>query len=78
MASISLLKDLSLQGWQFRAESGKLYLFMNEDNLDDKAHIRYRLSAERNAQFKTESVKDLLSGWKPNDYSRVNKYRLRT
>ena len=57
MASISLLKDLSLQGWQFRAESGKLYLFMNEDNLDDKAHIRYRLSAERNAQFKTESVK---------------------
>lgn len=57
MASISLLKDLSLQGWQFRAESGKLYLFMHEDNLDDKAHIRYRLSAERNAQFKTESVK---------------------
>ena len=60
MASISLLKDLSLQGWQFRAESGKLHLFMNEDNLDDKAHIRYRLSAERNAQFKTESIKKFI------------------
>lgn len=60
MASISLLKDLSLQGWQFRAESGKLHLFMDEDNLDDKAHIRYRLSAERNAQFKTESIKKFI------------------
>lgn len=60
MASISLLKDLSLQGWQFRVESGKLHLFMNEDNLDDKAHIRYRLSAERNAQFKTESIKKFI------------------
>jgi len=60
MASISLLKDLSLQGWQFKAESGKLYLFMNEENLDDKAHIRYRLSAERNAQFKTESIKKFI------------------
>lgn len=60
MASISLLKDLSLQGWQFKAESGKLHLFMNEENLDDKAHIRYRLSAERNAQFKTESIKKFI------------------
>ena len=60
MASISLLKDLWLQGWQFKAESGKLYLFMNEENFDDKAHIRYRLSAERNAQFKTESIKKFI------------------
>ena len=57
MASISLLKDLSLQGWWLRTESGKLYLAMDEVNLDNKAHIRYRLSTERNAQFKTESVK---------------------
>ena len=35
-------------------------MFMNEDNLDDKAHIRYRLSAERNAQFKTESIKKFI------------------
>lgn len=60
MANISLLKDLSLQGWQFKVKDRKLHLFMNEDNLDDKAHIRYRLSAERNAQFKTESIKKFI------------------
>lgn len=60
MANISLLKDLSLQGWNFKVKDGKLHLFMNDDNLDDKAHIRYRLSAERNAQFKTESIKKFI------------------
>lgn len=55
-ASLSALIDLSLQGWIFDIDNGKLILKMETENVDDKQKIRYRLSAERNAQFASESV----------------------
>lgn len=59
-ASLHILKDLSQQGWCFETQDDVLKLRMEDDNLDDKAHIRYRLSAERNAQFKVESIKKFI------------------
>ena len=56
MAALSVLVDLSLQGWIFDFQDHQLTLKMENDNIDDKEKIRYRLSAERNAQFKSESV----------------------
>lgn len=56
-ATLSVLIDLSQQGWLLDIQETGLTLKMENDNLDDKAKIRYRLSAERNAQFKQESVK---------------------
>ncbi len=55
-ASLSVLVDLSLQGWVFEIDNGDLTLKMENENLDDKQKLRYRLSAERNAQFKSESI----------------------
>ena len=55
-SSLSVLIDLSLQGWIFDIENGSLTLKMENDNIDDKQKLRYRLSAEKNAQFKTPSV----------------------
>ena len=55
-SSLSVLIDLSLQGWIFDIDEGALTLKMENDNLDDKQKLRYRLSAEKNAQFKTPSV----------------------
>lgn len=56
IASLSVLIDLSQQGWVFDIEDNRLILRMEIDNLDDKKMLRYRLSAERNAQFKADSV----------------------
>lgn len=56
IATLSVLVDLSLQGWAFDVHGNELTLKMETDNVDDKQRIRYRLSAERNAQFKSESV----------------------
>lgn len=56
MAALSVLVDLSLQGWIFDFRDNQLVLKMENDSIDDKEKIRYRLSAERNAQFKSESV----------------------
>lgn len=56
IAALSVLVDLSLQGWAFDVHGNELTLKMETDNVDDKQRIRYRLSAERNAQFKSESV----------------------
>lgn len=55
-SALSVLMDLSLQGWIFEIEDGSLTLKMENDNLDDKQKLRYRLSAEKNAQFKSPSV----------------------
>ena len=55
-ASLNVLIDLSFQGWIFEVENGTLILKMEIENLDDKQKLRYRLSAERNAQFKSESI----------------------
>lgn len=56
IASLSVLVDLSQQGWIFDIQDGELTLKMENNNVDEKEKIRYRLSAERNAQFKSESV----------------------
>lgn len=56
LAALSVLIDLSVQGWVFDFHEDSLYLKMENDSIDDKEKIRYRLSAERNAQFKSESV----------------------
>ena len=55
-AALSVLLDLSIQGWVFDINEDSLTLKMENDNLDNKQKIRYRLSAEKNAQFKTQSV----------------------
>lgn len=55
-SALSVLIDLSLQGWIFDIEGDSLTLKMENDKLDDKQKLRYRLSAERNAQFRTPSV----------------------
>lgn len=55
-ASLSVLIDLSQQGWIFDVKEDQLFLRMETDNVDDKKMLRYRLSAERNAQFKVKSV----------------------
>lgn len=60
-ASLNVLKDLSQQGWCFETQEAVLKLRMENDNLNDKAHIRYRLSAERNAQFKVKSIKNFIN-----------------
>ncbi len=56
LASLSVLVDLSQQGWIFDIKDNTLTLKMENDNVDDKQKIRYRLSAEKNAQFKAPSV----------------------
>lgn len=60
IAALSVLIDLSQQGWVFDVQNEKLVLKMEMDNVDDKRMLRYRLSAERNAQFKTESVAEFI------------------
>ena len=60
MAALSVLLDLSLQGWAFDFQDNQLTLKMENDSIDDKEKIRYRLSAERNAQFKSESVSSFI------------------
>ena len=62
VASLSVLLDLSIQGWIFDINDGKLTLKMETENVDDKKRIRYRLSAERNAQFKRPSVATFIKG----------------
>lgn len=55
-AALNVLIDLSQQGWCFDIKDDGLTLKMENDNIDDKDKIRYRLSVERNAQFSSDSV----------------------
>ena len=72
LAVLSVLIDLSSQGWVFDIESSNLTLRMENDCIDDKEKIRYRLSAERNAQFKDESVNSFIKKMeKPHYYNGV-------
>lgn len=61
IAALHVLIDLSKQGWVFDISNCSLTLKMENSNIDDKQRIRYRLSAERNAQFKTASVQTFVS-----------------
>ena len=60
LATINVLKDLVQQGWIFDIKDGKLYLRLDSMIQDSKEYIRYRLSAERNAQFKVPSIKGFI------------------
>lgn len=60
MSVLNILKDLSKQGWSFQYKDNGLQLVMEEGELSDKDHIRYRLSAERNAQFDDVHVKNFI------------------
>lgn len=57
VASLNILKDLSLQGWVFDVNDNTLTLRMESDNFGSKEKIRNRLHLETDAQFKTPSVK---------------------
>lgn len=60
LATINVLKDLVQQGWIFDIKDGILYLRLESMSQDSKEYIRYRLSAERNAQFKVPSIKGFI------------------
>ena len=55
-AALNVLIDLSQQGWIFDIQGDILTLRMENEFHDYKQMLRYRLSAERNAQFRTKSV----------------------
>lgn len=61
LATLNVLIDLVQQGWIFDIEDGILSLRLESMNQDSKEYIRYRLSAERNAQFKIPSVKSFVN-----------------
>ncbi len=55
-AALSVLIDLTQQGWQLEVHDNRLYLKMSAQDSIDKGYIRFRLSSERKAQFQDESV----------------------
>lgn len=57
LASLNVLIDLSLQGWEFIIDEEGLTLRMESENQKEKEQIKYRLGAETSAQFKTKSVR---------------------
>lgn len=57
LAVLNVLKDLVQQGWIFDIKDGILYLRLESMSQGSKEYIRYRLSAEKNAQFSIPSVK---------------------
>ncbi len=61
LATLNVLKDLVQQGWIFDIKDGILSLRLESMNQDSKEYIRYRLSAERNAQFRIPSVKSFVN-----------------
>lgn len=60
LATLNILKDLVQQGWIFDIHDGALYLRLESGSQDSKEYIRYRLSAERNAQFKVPSISNFI------------------
>ncbi len=59
-AALNVLIDLSQQGWVFDIQDDTLTLRMVNEFHDDKQMVRYRLSAERNAQFRSASVSQFI------------------
>lgn len=57
LATIHVMLDLYQQGWVFDKKGEVLTLRMENDYLGDKDYVRYRMSAECNAQFKQASIK---------------------
>lgn len=60
MATLNVLIDLHQEGWSFDFLGDNLSLKLDNFRNSDKESIRYRLSKERNAQFKIDSVKQFI------------------
>lgn len=60
LSSLSVMNDLSLQGWEFIIDDEGLTLRMEAENQKEKEQIKYRLGAETSAQFKTNSVRTFI------------------
>lgn len=57
IASLSVLYDLTQQGWSLEVKNNnELYLTMLTENSNNKDYIRHRLSTERKAQFNVDST----------------------
>lgn len=57
IAVLSVLFDLTQQGWSLEVKNNnELYLIMLTENSNNKDYIRHRLSTERKAQFKVDSI----------------------
>lgn len=61
VTSLYVLVDLSKQGWIFEVENDELFLRMEKSNLNNKDYIRYRLSAETNAQFEAPNIRSFIT-----------------
>lgn len=57
IASLNVLKDLLLQGWDLNIVEGRVMLRLESENLSKKDNIRYRLKPERDAQFTEQAVR---------------------
>jgi hypothetical protein len=61
LAVLNILKDLLQQGWSISVKDGAVELLLKQDKMSDKDRIRYRLNAERCAQFSTNAAKEFIS-----------------
>ena len=77
LATLNVLIDLVQQGWIFDIRDGALYLRLESMSQDSKEYIRYRLSAERNAQFKIPSIKAFVNGLEREHLYKGNKVSIR-
>lgn len=60
IATICILKDLLMQGWEIHLINNKINLFHSFINDDKKESVRYRLEIEKRAQFESESNKQFI------------------
>ncbi|PKM78414.1 MAG: hypothetical protein CVU90_02645 [Firmicutes bacterium HGW-Firmicutes-15] len=61
ITACSILKDLLQQGWSISFNDEKIELFLKQDKMSDKDRIRYRMNAERCAQFNTNAAKEFIN-----------------
>ena len=60
-AALSALSDLTQQGWVITIDKGQLLLKITDSSAIDKAHVRYRLDSERQAQFQDNAVQRFIT-----------------
>jgi hypothetical protein len=76
LSSLSILKDLIIQGWRVCIKED-IYLANPELKLDDKDMLRLRLHTERKAQFSVESNKAFISKMEKVKYYKGNNVSIR-
>jgi hypothetical protein len=77
-AALSVLYDLTQQGWGIEINNDAILLRMTEDASIDKAHIRYRLDSERRAQFQDKSVQRFILGMESEKLYKGRKLSVKT